>query len=65
MGEWNKFVLRNLDLDKVERMMLYDARHDHQFSISCIKEAMTNARISQQPLTAAQIETQEAMEEDL
>ena len=66
MGEgWNRYMIRAMSLDKLERMMLYDARHEHQFSRFCIKEAMTNARISQQPLTAAQIEAQEALEEEL
>jgi hypothetical protein len=65
MGDWNKYMIRSLDLGKIERMMLYDARHEHQFSRFCIKEAMVNARTAQQPLTSSQIEAQEALLEDL
>ena len=65
METWNKYMIRSLDLGKLERMMLYDARNEHQFARHCIKEAMINARTAEQPMTRSQLEAQEALQEDL
>lgn len=62
---WNKYFVRSLDLDKLERMMLYDARNEHHFSRSCIKEAIINAKTAQHQPTRAELETAEALEEDI
>ena len=62
---YNIYMIRSMELGKLERMMLYDARHENAFTKHCIKEAIINARTAQTPLTRAQLETQEALEEEL
>lgn len=57
-------MIRSLDLDKLERMLLYDARHEHPFARFCIKEAIINAKNAQRQPTRAELDRAEALNED-
>jgi hypothetical protein len=62
---FNLFAVRAMSLDKLERMLLYHARNENQFTRATIKEAINNARNAQQQPTRAQQEAEEALQEEL
>jgi hypothetical protein len=62
--EFNKYWLRSLSLDEQESILLRDAKDETPFIKECIRVAMAHAK-SQKPLTDRDLETLEALSEEL
>ncbi len=57
--------MRNTELNKLKGILLRDARNESTFTQWAIGEAMENAKRAERPMTRAEIETEEALAEDL
>ena len=61
----NGFWIFNCDLDKLKGILLQGARDESTFTQWAISEAVENKKRSQRPESRAEIETREALEEDI
>jgi len=61
----NGFWIWNTDLDKLKGILLRDARNETTFTQKAIADAIENQKRQTQPLTRAELELAEALDEDL
>jgi len=61
----NGYWIWNCDLDKLEKILLTGARNESTLTKWSISEAIANRRRAEPPKTRAQIETAEALEENI
>jgi len=61
----NGYWIWNCDLDKLEKILLTGARNESIFTKWSISEAIANRKRAEPPKTRAQLETIEALEENI
>lgn len=61
----NGYWIYKIDLDRLKGILLRDAYDESDFTRKCIVEAIENAKRVKGEMTRAEIETEQALEEDI